>query len=39
MVSRVMKELQTSGHILVDKRRIVLLDKLRIRHRFAGSKK
>jgi CRP/FNR family cyclic AMP-dependent transcriptional regulator len=39
MVSRVLKELQASGHILVDKRRIVLLDKLRIRHRFAASKK
>ena len=29
MVSRVMKDLQNSGHIRVDKRRIVLLDKLR----------
>jgi CRP/FNR family cyclic AMP-dependent transcriptional regulator len=29
MVSRVMKDLQTSGHIRVDKRRIVLLDKMR----------
>ncbi|HTP94772.1 MAG TPA: helix-turn-helix domain-containing protein, partial [Burkholderiales bacterium] len=29
MVSRVMKDLQNSGHIRVDKRRIMLLEKLR----------
>ena len=28
MVNRVMKDLQATGHILVDKRRIVLLDKM-----------
>ena len=39
MVSRVMKQLRDSGHILVDKRRIVLLDKLRIGRRVAGNKK
>ena len=30
MVSRVMKDLQTSGHIRVDKRRIVLLSDMEV---------
>ena len=37
MVSRVLKELKASGHIRVDKRRVVLLDKLGTRRRGLGS--
>jgi CRP/FNR family cyclic AMP-dependent transcriptional regulator len=39
MVSRVMKQLQDSGHILVDKRRIVLLDQLRTPRRTRRTQK
>ena len=38
-VSRVMKQLQVSGHIRVDTRRIVLLESLRIRRRVRGRSK
>ena len=39
MVSRVIKQLRDSGHILVDKRRIVLLDKLRNPPRMRGTQR
>jgi CRP/FNR family cyclic AMP-dependent transcriptional regulator len=39
MVSRVVRQLQASGHILVDKRRIVLLDKLRTGRGVRGSRR